>query len=68
MAKITEDAAIELPLNDERIEFPRKMNRHVVVALNHMHKRKAALNEQIERLEVERADLIEAITALAGKQ
>lgn len=61
--KVAEDAAQELPLNDEGAE-PKKHNRHIVVALNHMHKRRDALTEQIERLVAERKDLLEAIEAL----
>lgn len=65
MAKVAEDAAEELPLNDERIEAaPKKLNRHVVIALNHMHKRRDTLTDQIDRLVEERKDLLEAIEAL----
>ncbi len=64
MAKIAEDAAAELPLNDERVETPKKLNRHVVIAQNHMKKRRAALDEQIAALTAERDGLDAAILAL----
>jgi hypothetical protein len=48
MAKLNEMAAAELPLNDERL--PAKKNRHVVIALNHMYKRRTALAEQRQKL------------------
>ncbi len=64
MAKVAEDAAIELPLNDERIE-PKKVNRHVQVALNHMNIRKAKLTAQVDALNKEIEDLDDAIGALS---
>ena len=62
--KVAEDAAIELPLNDERIEPATKQNRHVVVALNHLNKRDAALTLKINELTAEREVVREAIKAL----
>lgn len=61
--KVAEGAAQEISLNDERME-PKKHNRHIVVALNHMNKRREALNQQIDRLVSEVRDLDEAIEAL----
>jgi hypothetical protein len=78
MAKISDDAAEELPLNDERIEpkklnrhivnderiEPKKLNRHIVIALNHMKVRRTQLMEKIDALTKERDDLDESIAAL----
>ena len=64
MAKVAEDAAEELLLNDERIETPRKLNRHVVVAINHMTKRRLILIDQTDKLNREIEDLDEALAAL----
>ena len=63
MTKIAEDAALELPLNDERIE-PKKLNRHIVVALRHMKTRRVQLTEKIDALTKERNDLDDSIAAL----
>ena len=63
MAKFAEEAAAELPLNDERIE-PKKLNRHIVIALNHMKTRRTQLTEKIDALTKERDDLDESIAAL----
>ncbi len=53
MAKVAEDAAAELPLDDERVA-PKKVNRHVTIALRH-------LNVQREKLLTKRADLTKQI-------
>lgn len=63
MAKVGDDAALELALNDERKE-PKKLNRHVVIALSHMNKRKAALMGQMVKLDKEVTELNAAIAAL----
>lgn len=60
--KVAEDAAQELPLNDERI--PVKKNRHVTIALNHLNKRLASLLCQKGKLDIEIEEVTEAITAL----
>ena len=52
MAKVSEEAEAELPLNDERL--PTKKNRHVTIALRH-------LNVQLEKLLTKRADLTKQI-------
>lgn len=62
MAKLNEAAAAELPLNDERL--PTKKNRHVVIALNHMNKRRGALVDQRAKLTKEIEELDAAILAL----
>lgn len=43
---------------------PKKLNRHVVIALNHMNKRKETLTAQVHALEKEIEDLQDAINAL----
>ena len=63
MAKVGEDAAIELPLDDER-KPDKKLNRHVVIAINHMKKRRLTLISQSESLKREIDDLDEALAAL----
>ncbi len=63
MAKVDENAAVaELPLVDERL--PRKQNRHVVVALNHLNKRRDALLKQRNKLTDEIEQIDEAILSL----
>lgn len=62
MAKLNEEAAQEIPLNDERV--PTKKNRHVVIALNHMNKRRTALVDQRNKLTKEIEELDAAILAL----
>lgn len=42
----------------------KKQNRHVVIALNHMHKRRSALYEQRAKLSIEIEELEAAIEAL----
>lgn len=64
MAKLNEQAAAELPLNDERLPEPKKQNRHIIVALNHMHKRRGALTDQRAKLSKEIEELDAAILAL----
>ena len=56
MAKVAEDAAAELPLNDERL--PTKKNRHVAIGLRHFNiqrdrllEKRKAINEEIEALD-----------------
>jgi hypothetical protein len=64
MAKVDETAALaELPLNDERRAEP-KRNRHVVIALNHMNKRREILLEKRVCLTKEIDELDAAILAL----
>jgi hypothetical protein len=63
--KVAEDAAQELPLNDERQPEPElKKNRHVVIALNHMRKRRATLEQQDRKLQKELEEIDAAILAL----
>ena len=63
--KLNEDAAIgELPLNDERLPEPKKINRHIVIALRHMGIQREALTSKIETLTKERDDLDSSIKAL----
>jgi hypothetical protein len=45
-------------------ETPKKQNRHVVIALNHMKKRQQVLMEQIAKLTKEYEELVAAIQAL----
>ena len=37
MSKINENSALELPLNDERKPEPKKVPRHIAVALGHLN-------------------------------
>lgn len=63
MAKLDENAAVaELPLNDERL--PKKPNRHVSIALNHLNKRRDALLKQRNKLTDEIEQIDEAILSL----
>jgi Holliday junction resolvasome RuvABC DNA-binding subunit len=64
MAKVDENAAAELPLNDERLP-EKKQNRHVVIALKHMGIQRENLNKKIEALTKERDDLEASIKALS---
>ena len=65
MAKVDENAAIaELPRNDERIEPAKKVNRHVVIAQNHLRIQRDALNAKIVNLTAERDGITAAIEAL----
>ena len=61
--KIAEDAAIEIPLNDERTA-PKKLNRHVVIALNHLRKRRDALEAQAKEIQKQLEEVDGAIKAL----
>lgn len=63
MAKVSEGAAAELELNDER-QGTAKKNRHVVVALAHLNKRRGALLDQVKKLQKEIEELDAAILAL----
>ena len=65
MAKASEDAAQELPLNDERKPEPRKQGRHIVIALNHLGKQRAALAEKIAALTEELESIDASIKALS---
>ena len=60
--KVAEDAAIELPLNDDRA--PKKQSRHVTIALNHLNKRRTALLDKRQALTKEIDELDAAILAL----
>ena len=60
-----DDKTVELPLDDER--SPKKHNRHVAIALAHMHKRRLVLLGQVDKLNEEIDGLDEAIKALEGK-
>lgn len=60
--KVAEDAARELPLNDEKL--PVKKNRHVTIALNHLRKRQFVLLEKREALSKEIDEVDNAINAL----
>lgn len=62
--KISPDAAEELPLNDERFPEPKKLNRHVVIAISHMKKRKTTLEAQIYKLSKELSEIETSIKAL----
>jgi len=62
MAKVAEDAALELPINDDRLEP--KRGRHVTIALNHMQKQRDALTKKINSLSKERDGLDQAIDAI----
>ena len=62
MAKVAEDAAAELPLNDERL--PEKVSRHVTIAINHMTQQRNKLNTKIHNLTKERDAIESAIKAL----
>lgn len=69
MAKVAEDAAAELPLNDERLEeatttAPKKQGRHIVIALRHMRIQRDKLNAQLDELVKERDSLDASIAAL----
>jgi hypothetical protein len=44
--------------------MPKELNRHVKIAINHMKKRHAALNEQLLRIEGEMSGIREALEAL----
>lgn len=55
--KVAEDAAQELPLNDERLPT-KKQSRHVTIALNHLNKqlekalaKRKTLDKEIEELD-----------------
>ena len=63
MAKVAEDAAAELPLNDGRKPETKK-NRHVVIALAHMGKRRTALLNKRAEITKEIDELDAAILAL----
>lgn len=63
MAKVSEDAAAELPLNDERVE-PKTHSRHVKIALRHMHADLDKLSSKISEFSRQRDDLIESIQVL----
>jgi hypothetical protein len=63
--KLSQDAEIELPLNDERLPEPRKLNRHVAIALRHMNIQLESLNGKIEALSRQRDDLQASIKALS---
>ncbi len=75
MAKVSEDAAAELPLNMVRVGIlnperviaddpAKKVNRHVQIAKDHMRKRRDALSVQISKLTDERDGIDAAIAAL----
>ena len=64
MAKASEDAAQELPLNDER-KPEKKQGRHIVIALNHLNKQRAALAEKIAALTEELESIDASIAALS---
>ena len=57
MAKLNEDAALELPLNDER-KPEKKVPRHTAIALRHLNLQRDKLAEKIaaEQSELERLD------------
>jgi hypothetical protein len=60
MAKVSEDAAIaEFPLGE-----PKKLNRHVSIAINHLLQRRDKLNVNIFALTIERDAVDAAIKAL----
>lgn len=59
MAKVAEDAAMELPLNDER--KPVKLNRHMAVALRNMKVERANLDKKIAVLTAQREQAHKAI-------
>lgn len=53
MAKVSDDAALELPMNDER-KPEKKINRHIVIALRHMNVQRKSLTAKIDSLSKER--------------
>lgn len=61
--RVAEDAATELPLNDEKLPA-KKPSRHVTIALNHLNKRRDALLEKRAGLTKEIEELDAAILAL----
>jgi len=61
--KVAEDAAQELPLNDEKLPEPKK-GRHVTIALNHMKKQRDGLRKKFDSLTKEMDALDAAIAAL----
>ena len=59
----------EMLMQDEEVreevkQEPRKLNRHVVIALNHMNKRRSALLDKRSQLTKEIEELDAAILAL----
>jgi hypothetical protein len=64
MAKVAEDAALELPLNDER-KPEKKVARHVAVALRHLNAQRDKLAEKIASDQSELDSLDASIAALS---
>lgn len=64
MAKIAEDAAMELPLNDER-KPEKKVPRHTAIALRHLNIQRDRLAEKIDEMKVELTSLDASIAALS---
>jgi hypothetical protein len=62
--KLSDTAAAELPLDDERLPEPKKQNRHVVIALNHLRKRRGALEAQDKTIQEQLVEIDAAIAAL----
>lgn len=60
--KVSETAAQELPLNDERA--PVKKNRDVLIATRHLNKRLGTLLEQSKKLDREIQEIQAAVAAL----
>ena len=64
MAKVAEDAAIELPLDDERKPEPKKVPHHIAVALRHLNAQRDKLAVKIKAEQAELDSLDASILAL----
>lgn len=64
MAKISDDAAQELPMGDEQVAPAKKLNRHVTIALNHLRKRRSVLEAQDKDIQRQLEEVDTAIEAL----
>ena len=62
MAKVAEDAALELELNDQRIEV--KVPRHIQVAVNHLQKQREKAQARFDQAKAE-LETIDAMISLA---
>lgn len=64
MANIAEDAAQELPLNDERLPETKKHGRNTSSALTSVRRQLAIVDKKMAELTAERLGLVTAIEAL----
>ena len=62
MAKVVEDAALDLDLDDERIEV--KVPRHIQVAVNHLKKQREKAQARFDQAKAE-LETIDSMIALA---